>query len=89
MHDSTAKVTFIFFARAHNNNLLRCLSSTYTESSMTRHDDGFTPSLFAASRNLVQMQDVNSNKQRSIQDAKDKNIVTWKQHNDCALEIAN
>lgn len=46
------KVTF-FFARAQDKSSpRRSLSYTYTESSMTKHDDGFTPSLFAASKNL-------------------------------------
>lgn len=45
--------TLFFLARAQENNSLRTsLKYTYTESSMTKHDDGFTPSLFAASKNL-------------------------------------
>jgi hypothetical protein len=45
------KVTF-FFMSAQDKNLPKSLSYTYTESSITKQDDGFAPSLFAASKNL-------------------------------------
>jgi hypothetical protein len=42
---------------------------------MTKHDDGFTPSLIADSRNLVECR---ISKHGSMQDVKAKYIVAWK-----------